>query len=280
MDPQQRLLLELAFEACEDAGLRAVQAGGQSRPASMSARRRSTTRPSGCTISRAADAYYATGNALSIISNRLSYVFDLHGPSLTIDTACSSSLVALHHACRRCRRARSRWRWSAASTCSPALSALSAFPRRRCCRPPGCAGLSPRRRTATCAPRAASSSCLKTLRKAIADGDRIHAVICGSGVNSDGRNQRHLDAGRDVSDRIAALALRSSRHRPESVAFVEAHGTGTQRRGSRRGVRARHGAGTGAKPSAADRIDQDQYRPYRTRLRPRGPDEGDAGART
>ena len=45
-----------------------------------------------------ADAYYATGNTLSIIANRLSYIFDLRGPSLTVDTACSSSLVALHEA--------------------------------------------------------------------------------------------------------------------------------------------------------------------------------------
>src|SRR5438552_11035838 len=50
------------------------------------------------------DSYFMTGNTLSVFANRISYVFDLHGPSLTIDTACSSSLVALHHACEALRR--------------------------------------------------------------------------------------------------------------------------------------------------------------------------------
>ncbi len=46
-----------------------------------------------------ADPYSMTGNALSILANRISYIFDLHGPSLAVDTACSSSLVAVHEAC-------------------------------------------------------------------------------------------------------------------------------------------------------------------------------------
>ena len=97
MDPQQRLLLELAFEACEDAGFAPSKlAGGHTGVyVGASALDYSTI---GLHDPAVADAYYATGNTLSIVSNRLSYVFDLHGPSLTIDTACSSSLVALHQA--------------------------------------------------------------------------------------------------------------------------------------------------------------------------------------
>src|SRR5439155_2461406 len=53
-----------------------------------------------------ADSYFMTGSTLSILANRISYVFDLHGPSLAVDTACSSSLVALHEACEAIRGGR------------------------------------------------------------------------------------------------------------------------------------------------------------------------------
>ena len=102
LDPQQRLLLELAWEAMESAG---------QVPSSLA--------HSDCAVyvgisgvdygMRAMDDFSAvtshsmTGNTLSIAANRLSYVFDLHGPSLAVDTACSSSLVALHQACNSLR---------------------------------------------------------------------------------------------------------------------------------------------------------------------------------
>ncbi len=44
--------------------------------------------------------YKATGCADALMSNRVSYIFDLRGPSMTVDTACSSSLTALHMACQ------------------------------------------------------------------------------------------------------------------------------------------------------------------------------------
>src|ERR1700704_4761750 len=102
MAPQQRVMLELAWEAFEQAGI---------PPYSM--------RGSRCGVYvglssvdysyRRADDLGAIhsppmpGNATSIAANRLSYVFDLRGPSMTIDTACSSSLVAFHQACQSIR---------------------------------------------------------------------------------------------------------------------------------------------------------------------------------
>src|SRR5690606_16290997 len=99
MDPQQRLLLELCWEAIEHAGVKP-----------------STLRGSDCGVYvgiasadyayriaadlDSVDASMATGNTASIAANRLSYLYDLRGPSIAMDTACSSSLVALHHACR------------------------------------------------------------------------------------------------------------------------------------------------------------------------------------
>jgi len=102
MDPQQRLLLELAYEAIEDAGFDAsalagapvgVFVGGSSWDyLNLNLGDPSTT-----------DAYSMIGITLCTLSNRISYAFDLHGPSFTVDTACSSSLVALHQACEAIR---------------------------------------------------------------------------------------------------------------------------------------------------------------------------------
>ena len=98
MDPQQRILLELTWEALEDAGLPPSSLSGSETGVYVGG---SQTDYAHAMFSdhAIADPHFATGNALAILANRISYIFDLRGPSLTIDTACSSSLVALHQAC-------------------------------------------------------------------------------------------------------------------------------------------------------------------------------------
>ena len=105
MDPQQRLLLELVWHALEDAGIPTSKISGSTTGVYIGA---STTDYSDLRLGdpASADSYTMTGTTLSIFSNRISYIFDLRGPSLTIDTACSSSLVALHHACEAIRSER------------------------------------------------------------------------------------------------------------------------------------------------------------------------------
>ena len=97
MDPQQRLLLELAFEACEDGGFGPSKLAGTATGVYVGASALDYSFV-GLHDPAVADAYFATGNTLSIVANRVSYIFDLCGPSFTLDTACSSSLVALHEA--------------------------------------------------------------------------------------------------------------------------------------------------------------------------------------
>ena len=102
MDPQQRLLLEVAHEALEHAGI----------PANSLRHTQTGVFAGAClgeygylasTDLSQVDAWSGTGGALSIIANRVSYFFDLRGPSVTVDTACSSSLVAVHLACQSLR---------------------------------------------------------------------------------------------------------------------------------------------------------------------------------
>ena len=96
MEPQQRLLLQCAFRATEDAGVPLARLSMQG-PVSLSGCRRTTMATSSIPQERAnIGPHTNTGGSSSIASNRISYAFDLRGPSLTIDTACSSSLTALH----------------------------------------------------------------------------------------------------------------------------------------------------------------------------------------
>ncbi|MBV5337182.1 MAG: polyketide synthase, partial [Deltaproteobacteria bacterium] len=91
MDPQQRLLLELTWEAMESAGLPPCSLRGS--PCGVFIGVSSTDYASRFAHDLAAvDATTATGTTSSLVANRISYLFDLHGPSMAIDTACCSSL--------------------------------------------------------------------------------------------------------------------------------------------------------------------------------------------
>src|SRR5439155_8547763 len=99
MDPQQRLLLEVTWEALEDAGIVPEQLSGT--PTGVFIGISSHDYSDIQTADHSAIGPYTnTGCAMSIASNRISYIFNFRGPSFSVDTACSSSLVALHQACR------------------------------------------------------------------------------------------------------------------------------------------------------------------------------------
>lgn len=106
MDPLQRILLETVFESLEDAGVPLETTYGSDTSVFVGI----MTADYHDLLVRDTDnlpKYFATGTSRSIISNRISYAFDWHGPSMTIDTACSSSLVALHQAVQALRNGES-----------------------------------------------------------------------------------------------------------------------------------------------------------------------------
>ena len=102
MDPQQRLQLETAYEAIENAGMPMDQIKGSKGGVYVAIFSRDYDRMAYKDPDDYA-RYHMTGAGDAIISNRISYVFDLKGPSMTIDTGCSGSLVALHSACQSLR---------------------------------------------------------------------------------------------------------------------------------------------------------------------------------
>ena len=107
IDPQQRLLMETVYETIESAGF--TIEGMQSSDTAVYVGL--MCEEYGGIISGDVDqlpTYTATATGRSIISNRISYFFDWHGPCMTIDTACSSSLVAVHQAVETLRNRLSR----------------------------------------------------------------------------------------------------------------------------------------------------------------------------
>ena len=226
IDPQQRLLLETTWEAMEDAGLPASSLRGTSTGVfvgiSNSDYRRLWEAATG-----ASGEYGLTGNAASIAANRLSYAFDLRGPSLAVDTACSSSLVAVHMACRSLRSGESSIALAAGANLLLDPEVSAAFARS--------GFLSPRGRCAVFSAEAdgyvrgegVGVVVLKPLRRAIADGDRVYAVIRGSAVNQDGRSNGLTAPNGPAQEAVVRAALRSAGVCPAELSYVEAHGTGT-----------------------------------------------------
>lgn len=95
VDPQQRLLLETVYESLESAGLSVKELQGSDTAVYVGVMSADFTDMIG-RDTETFPTYFATGTARSILSNRLSYFFDWHGPSMTIDTACSSSLIGTY----------------------------------------------------------------------------------------------------------------------------------------------------------------------------------------
>ena len=227
MDPQQRLLLELAWETFEHSGRTPEAMAGSDCAVFVGV-------ASGDYGDRTVDdlniidAYSATGNTASIASNRISYLYDLRGPSMSIDTACSSSLVALHQACNAIQ----------SGDASTALAGgvnllLHPFPF------VGFSKASMLSPTGRCRAFDASGDgyvraeggalvLLKDLEQAIADGDEIHAVIMGSGVNSDGHSQGGINVPTsDTQGALLEAVYQRAGISPEQLDYIEAHGTGT-----------------------------------------------------
>src|SRR5919202_4527312 len=217
-DPQQRVLMEVAYEAIEDAGIAPERLAGTNTGVFIGI---ATLDYGGIQTStaerRSINAYTNVGLALCIAANRLSYLFDLHGPSLAVDTACSSSLVATHLACQ------SIWRGDCDMALTGGVNLII--------RPEGTIGfskasmLAPDGRCKSFDARAdgyvrsegAGVLVLKPVSRALADGDPIHAVVRGTAVNQDGRTAGISLPNRAAQEAMLLGAYRQARIAPEQV---------------------------------------------------------------
>ncbi|ROT39562.1 hypothetical protein SODALDRAFT_377509 [Sodiomyces alkalinus F11] len=227
IDPQQRLLLEICWEAFESAGIPLDRLRGSDTAVFAGL----FTSDYGTSLLRDIDTtpkYHSTGTSNSIAANRISYFFNLRGPSMVIDTACSSTVTALHQAITTLKTGGAEQ----AVVCGANLilnpdmfvtmSELGFLSPRGRCHSFDASGDGYARGEGVMA------IVLKPLEKAIADNDPIRAVIRGSRLNQDGRtNGITLPSGEAQEENIRKL-YSSMGILPGDLDYLEAHGTGTK----------------------------------------------------
>ncbi|SDR62468.1 Acyl transferase domain-containing protein [Rhizobiales bacterium GAS113] len=227
IDPQQRLALELVWEALEDAGLPPSSLAGKEIGVFVGASSLDYGNR-GLFDVAAADAHFATGNTLSLISNRISYVFDLRGPSLTIDTACSSSLVALHQAITAIEAGQIDTAIVAGVNILASPFGFISFSQAAMLSPTGLCRAFDAKADGYVRAEGGAALVLSSLPAAAARSAPIFGMVVGSGVNSDGRtvgvSMPSIAAQADLLGDVYGHAGID----PNSVAFIEAHGTGTR----------------------------------------------------
>ena len=227
MDPQQRLLLEVVWGALEDCGLPPSAMAGANvgvyvGASSLDYGNLHTTDPA------AIESHFMSGNTLSILANRISYIFDLRGPSFTIDTACSSSLVAFAGAQSAISSGRIDLAIVAGVNLLMSPTSFIGFSRASMLSPTGLCRPFSAEADGYVRAEGAVAMVLARLETAVARHYPVRAVALASGVNSDGRTNGislpSVQGQRALLERLYGQgAIDTSR-----LAFVEAHGTGTR----------------------------------------------------
>ena len=226
MDPQQRILLELAWETLENAGIRPSSLRGSRSGVFIGvsstdyAYRRADDLAS-------IDASTMTGNTASIAANRISYFLDLRGPSMAVDTACSSSLVAFHQACQSIAVGESEQAivGGVSLHLHPfgfiGFSKASMLSRRGLCNVFDATG------DGYVRSEGAGLFLLKDYAKAIADGDRIVAIVAASGANCDGKTNGLTVPSSEAQATLLEDVYARAGLSADDIDYLEAHGTGT-----------------------------------------------------
>ncbi|RHZ51660.1 putative polyketide synthase [Aspergillus thermomutatus] len=229
MDPQQRLLLEVTYEGLENAGIPLPKIMGSQTSCFVGSFNADYTD----LLLRDPDAipmYQCTnaGQSRAMMANRVSYFFDLKGPSVTVDTACSGSLVALHLACQTLRTGDAAMAIAAGVNVILSHEFMSTMTMMKFLSPEGRCYTFDEKANGYARGEGIGCLILKPLTDAIRDKDPIRAVIRGSGSNQDGRTPGiTLPSGASQEALIRHVYSMAGLH-PHDTEFVETHGTGTQ----------------------------------------------------
>ena len=226
MDPQQRLVLEIAWEALENAAIAPQRLAGSQTGVFIGIGNYDYGRFL-CRDLSNINSHNAPGLTLSLAANRLSYLLDLHGPSMAIETACSSSLVAVHSACQSLRSGESNLVITGGVSLMLSPDMTITFSQTRMMAPDGRCKTFDASADGYVRGEGCGIVILKRLSDAILDKDRILAVIKGSAVNHDGLSNGITAPNGLAQQAVIRQALKNAGVAPAEISYIEAHGTGT-----------------------------------------------------
>ncbi|KAI0848452.1 polyketide synthase PksD [Daldinia vernicosa] len=227
MDPQQRLLLEAAYGALENAGVPLEKVAGTQ----MGVFSGSMTDDYSRILAKDPDeapTTTATGSSMSILANRISWYFDLKGPSVQINTACSSSMIAMDLACQSLRSGQSSMALVTGSNVMLSPETSLYLSNMNFISPDGVSYSFDHRANGYGRGEGAIVLVLKNISDALKDGDMIRAVIRATGSNQDGYTPGLTQPSAASQEELVRSVYKSCNLGFESTRYVEAHGTGTQ----------------------------------------------------
>jgi acyl transferase domain-containing protein len=228
MDPQQRLLLEVVWHAVEDARIDVSSLAGSDTGVFVGISTHDYADVQMHPENRMhIDAHSNTGGATSIAANRISYAFDLRGPSLAVDTACSSAMTAVHLAGRALESGECDLAVAAGVQLLLRPELTIGFCRATMLSVDGRCKAFDASGNGYVRSEGAGAVVLKRLADALADGDPIHAVVLGTAINQDGRSAGMTVPNEASQQAMLRTALRRAGVAATDVQYVEAHGTGT-----------------------------------------------------
>lgn len=227
VDPRQRVMLEIVWEALEHAGMPPDQLAGTATGVFVATLTNDYRSLLFADLARL-DAFSGAGTATSIVANRISYFFDLRGPSIAIDTACSGSLVALHAAVESLRRGESSVGIAGGVSVNLMADSNVFFSKAGLISQEGKCRTFDSKADGIIRSDGAGVLILKRLADAARDGDRILALVTGTATNHGGRTNGIMVPNAAAQTAVISEACRRAGIRAGDLQYIEAHGTGTK----------------------------------------------------
>lgn len=226
MDPMQRLLLEVTYEALENSGTPISDVSGSKTSCFVGCFTKDYEEMQRRDM-ELAPKYQSTGASQTMLSNRLSYFFNLKGPSVSLDTACSSGLVAVHLACQSLRAGESSMAIAGGSNLMLSPDIQIEMSDMHFLGPDSISYAFDERANGYARGEGVGAVILKPLDLALRDNDPIRAIIRGTAASSDGRTPGITMPSKDAQVDLIRSAYRAAGCDVSETGYFEAHGTGT-----------------------------------------------------